>query len=141
MSPDPSTFAGEPIKSLKKKKRKAFDLVDRRLLKGDKIPHEDKIFSIFEPWVERISKGKAPKPVELGKRTLIATDQCHFAIDWWVADHQQDNQLLLASLDRIRERYQISRCSCDKAFFSKDDVRLIELFDIKSVIPQKGNAV
>jgi hypothetical protein len=117
---------------------KHIDLVDRRLLKGEKIPHQEKLFSIFETWVEWISKGKAHKPVELGKRTLISTDQWHFAIDWWVADHQQDNQLLLPAIDRMRERYHVSRCSCDKAFFSKDDVELMELFDIKAVIPKKG---
>jgi len=117
---------------------KHVDLVDRRLLKGEKIPHEEKIFSVFEPWVEWISKGKAHKPVELGKRTLIATDQWHFAIDWWVADHQQDNQMLLPSLDRINQRYQLSSCSGDKGFYSKEDVDIMELYDIKAVIPKKG---
>ena len=33
---------------------KHIDLVDRRLLKEEVIPHEEKIFSIFEPWVEWI---------------------------------------------------------------------------------------
>jgi hypothetical protein len=117
---------------------KHIDLVDRRLLKGEKIPHEEKIFSIFEPWVEWISKGKAHKPVELGKCTCISTDQWHFAVDWWVADHQRDNQLLLPSLDRIREHYSVSGCSSDKGFFSKDDVEIMKLFDIKPVIPKKG---
>jgi len=74
----------------------------------------------------------------LGKRTLIVTDQWHFAIDWWVADHQQDNQLLLPALDRIRQRYQISHCSGDKGFFSKSDIEVMELFDIESIIPKKG---
>jgi hypothetical protein len=117
---------------------KHIDLVDRRLLKGEKIPHEEKIFSIFEPWVEWICKGKSHKPVELGKRTLIATDQWHFAVDWWVANHQQDNELLLPSLDRIRERYQVCGSSGDKGFFSKDDVAVMEVFDIKAIIPKKG---
>ena len=117
---------------------KHIDLLDRRLLQGEKIPHEEKIFSVFEPWVEWICKGKAHKPVELGKRTLIATDQWHLAIDWWVADHQQDNQLLLPALDRIRERYQVSGCSSDKGFFSKEDIELMELFDIKAFISKKG---
>jgi hypothetical protein len=114
------------------------DLVERRLLKGEKIPHEEKIFSIFEPWVEWISKGKAHKPVELGKRTCIATDQWHFAVDWWVADHQQDNQLLLLALDRIRAHYPVSVCSSDRGFFSKEDIEIMKLFDIKAIIPKKG---
>ena len=61
---------------------KHIDLVDRRLLKGEKIPQDEKIFSIFEPWVEWICKGKAKKPVELGKRTNVASDQWHFIVDW-----------------------------------------------------------
>ena len=88
---------------------KHIDLVDRRLLKGETIPHEEKIFSIFEPWVEWICKGKAHKPVEIGKRTCIASDQYHFMVDWWVADHQQDNLLLLPAMDRIREHFEDSR--------------------------------
>jgi hypothetical protein len=118
---------------------KHIDLVDRRLLNDEKIPHEEKIFSIFEPWVEWICKGKAHKPVELGKRTCIASDQWNFIVDWWVADHQQDNQLLLPVIDRIREHFKhLSQCSCDKGFYSKIDIQIMELFDIKAIIPKKG---
>jgi hypothetical protein len=117
---------------------KHIDLVDRRLLRGEKIPHEEKIFSIFEPWVEWICKGKAHKPVELGKRTCIASDQYHFIVDWWVADHQQDNLLLLPAIDRIRQHFEVSGCSGDAGFFSKIDVSIMELFDIKTFIPKKG---
>ena len=98
---------------------KHIDLVDRRLLKGERIPHAEKIFSIFETWVEWICKGKKHKPVELGKTTCIATDQWHFAVDWQVADHQTDHQMLLPAVDRIIERYgQVSGCSTDKGFYS-----------------------
>ena len=85
---------------------KHIDLLDRRLLKGEKIPRQEKIFSIFKPWVEWISKDKSHQLVELGKPACIATDQWHFAVDWLITDHQPDN--------------------------------LIELFDMKSVIPKKG---
>jgi hypothetical protein len=118
---------------------KHIDLVHRRLVKGEKIPHEEKIFSIFEPWVEWICKGKAHKPVELGKLTCIASDQWHFILDWWVADHQTDNQMLLPVIDRIREYYKLlTSCSSDKGFFSKTDIEIMELFHIKAFIPKKG---
>ena len=117
---------------------KHIDLVDRRLLKEEKIPHEEKIFSIFEPWVEWICKGKINSKVELGKRTCIASDQWHFIVDWWVADHQQDNQILLPVIDRIRKCFEICRCSADKGFFSKIDVEIMELFGIKAIIQKKG---
>jgi transposase, IS5 family len=117
---------------------KHIDLVERRLLKSEKIPHEEKIFSIFEPWVEWISKGKIHTPVELGKRTSIASDQWHFIIDWTVAEHQQDNQILIPCIDSIIPKYKVSTCSSDKGYFSKIDVQLLELFDIKAIIPKKG---
>ena len=117
---------------------KHIDLVDRRLLKGETIPQEEKIFSIFEPWVEWICKGKAKKPVELGKRTNVASDQWHFIVDWWVADHQQDNQLLIPTVERIKKHFTVSACSSDKGYYSKTDVELIEQSDIKAYIPKKG---
>jgi len=49
---------------------------------------DDTLRKINDLIVETGHKGKAHKLVELGKRTLIATDQWHFAIDWRVADHQ-----------------------------------------------------
>ena len=40
--------------------------VERRLLRGETIPHAEKVFSIFEEHTRWISKGKAGTPVELG---------------------------------------------------------------------------
>ncbi len=117
---------------------KHIDLVDRRLLKEGKIPHEEKTFPVFEPWVEWISKGKVHKPVEFGKRTCIVTGQWHFIVDYWVAGHQQDNLLLLPAMDRSRQRFVIARCSGGKGFFSKIDTQVMEMHGIKTIIPKKG---
>jgi hypothetical protein len=117
---------------------KHIDLVERRLIKGETIPHEEKIFSIFEPWVEWICKGKVHKPVELGKRTNIASDQWDFIIDWQVADHQQDIQLLIPAVDRIKQHFTVSACSSDKGYYSKNNVMLLEQSNIEAYIPKKG---
>ena len=42
------------------------DLVERRFVKGEKIPHEEKMFSIFEDYTEWITKGELHPYVELG---------------------------------------------------------------------------
>jgi hypothetical protein len=54
---------------------KHIDLVERRILKGEKIPHEEKLFSIFETYTEWVKKGKSRPNVELGKKLTITTDQ------------------------------------------------------------------
>ena len=60
---------------------KHIDLVGRRILKVETIPHEEKVFSIFEPHVEWLQKGKQTKKVELGHNTMITTYQFHLIVD------------------------------------------------------------
>lgn len=55
--------------------RKHIGLVNRRVLLGETIPHEEKLFYIFETHTEWVSKGKMHPPVELGKKLCITTDQ------------------------------------------------------------------
>ena len=51
--------------------KKHIDLVERRIIKGEEIPHEEKMFSIFETYTEWITKGKLRPNVELGKKVAI----------------------------------------------------------------------
>lgn len=60
---------------------KHLDLIERRVLKGEMIPHAEKDFSLFEPHTEWISKGKASAPVELGHKVLLTTDQYSLILD------------------------------------------------------------
>jgi len=53
---------------------KFIDQITRRLLNGEKIPQEEKLYSIFERHTEWIAKGKMRPNVELGHRLLITTD-------------------------------------------------------------------
>ena len=46
-----------------------------RVFQGEKIPHNEKIFSVFQTHTEWICKGKAKAPFELGKRVSIVEDQ------------------------------------------------------------------
>ena len=46
------------------------DLIERRILKGETIPHKEKMFSVFETYTEWIKKGKMRPNVELGKKLI-----------------------------------------------------------------------
>ena len=41
------------------------------MLEGEKIPHKEKVLSVFQPHTEWINKGKAGVPVELGLRVAV----------------------------------------------------------------------
>lgn len=117
---------------------KHIDLVERRLIKGETIPHKEKVFSIFQPYAEWITKGKLHPNVEIGKKLFVTTDQCHLIVDYQIGDHQADNQLTLEIAARLLAKYIIQSLSVDKGFSDMADKDLLELFIPQVVMPKKG---
>lgn len=117
---------------------KHIDLVDRRVLKGEKIPHGEKLFSIFEPFTEWINKGKSNPNVELGKMVSVTTDQFGLIIDYLVMDHQADSQVVVDIAYRVLKKYKIRRWSFDKGFWHKINQELLRPEVGLLVMPKKG---
>jgi len=122
---------------------KHIDLVDRRILQGEKIPHEEKLFSIFEPHVEWLQKGKANNKVELGHNVLITTDQFHFIVDHHVAIKEVDKALVAPLLERLTKHfdetlYELLSLSSDKGFYSKLGKEAVAKVFKQAIIPKKG---
>jgi len=117
---------------------KHIDLVNRRLLKGEEIPHHEKMFSIFEDYTEWITKGKSYPNVELGKNTAITTDQYHLIVDYHVMDHESDNEIVIPLAERITKRHQVTSWSFDRGFWSKvNKLQLKQMFS-EVIMPKKG---
>jgi hypothetical protein len=137
----PLLYILEELDYYQKMLKKHIDLVDRRLLRGEQIPTEEKIYSIFEPHTEWISKGKQNKKVELGHKILIATDQNHFIIHHVVIDKQADNNLAIPLVDALLNKYKnrkIESLSLDKGFYSKENKELLSLEIPAVIMPKKG---
>lgn len=125
---------------------KHLDLVERRLLKEEKIPAAEKVFSLFEPHTEWIQKGKQRPNVELGHRLLIATDQHELIQDYDVPVGGADVDQSVPVADRLLGRYgagQIASLSFDKGFTRAEDRDLLSLYVPTVVMPKRGkkNAV
>ena len=121
---------------------KMIDLVRRRLIQDEVIPAADKIYSIFEPHTEWITKGKLNKRVELGHLLLITTDQHHFIVDYKVMEGGKDPSQVAPLIERIQQKFpgqKISSHSFDKGFYSKDNLQALQQSGIPEVImPKKG---
>jgi hypothetical protein len=121
---------------------KFINQVERRLLKGEVIPADEKIFSIFEPHTEWISKGKLNKKVELGHLVLITTDQHSFIVDYKVMEKQKDAQQVNDLANRIKTKFSnaaISSHSFDKGFWSKENFAILEQQEIATaILPKRG---
>lgn len=119
--------------------QKHIDLLDRRILKGEKIPHSEKMFSIFEQYTEWVTKGKMRPNVELGKRVAITTDQYHLIVDYWVMDHQSDSTIVPDLKERLERKYIINSWSFDKGFWNKKNKEiLLRVVTQTLVLPKKG---
>jgi hypothetical protein len=117
---------------------KHIDLVSRRLLKGEKIPEGEKMFSIFESYTEWICKGKLRPAVELGKKVNITTDQYHLIVDWQTMDHQSDSDMVIALADRLTPIFNVASWSFDKGYWHPDNRALLEMVIPEVVMPKKG---
>jgi transposase, IS5 family len=117
---------------------KHIDLLERRLIKGETIPHGEKVFSIFQEYTEMIKKGKLRPNIEIGKKLAITTDQFHLIVDWQVAENQADNQLTVPIAERLLSKYLVQSFSVDLGFSDKGDKELLELFIPEVIMPKKG---
>jgi hypothetical protein len=115
------------------------DQVRRRILHGERIPHEEKIFSIFEPHTEWINKGKAGVPVELGLRVAICEDQHGFILYHQVMEKITDDQIAIALIQATCARFpEVESASMDKGFHSPANQKgLAEIVPLP-VVPKKG---
>jgi hypothetical protein len=117
---------------------KHIDLIDRRLLKGETIPQEEKMFSVFEPYTEWINKGKPRPNVELGKKVNITTDQYRLIVDCQTMDHQSDSEIVIALADRLTSIFNTGSWSFDKGYWHSDNKALLETVVPEVIMPKKG---
>lgn len=121
---------------------KHIDLLERRVLQGEVIPHEEKVFSIFEPHVEWIQKGKQNQKVELGHNALITTDQYHFIVDHEVLVGQGDKAQPIPLARRLKKRfaegYSLKSISFDRGFFTALAKQALEKDFDEVIMPAKG---
>ena len=115
------------------------DQIRRRVLNGERIPHAEKVFSIFERHTEWINKGKAGVPVELGLRVAVSEDQHGFILHHWVMEKTTDEKIAVALVEETKARFPaIESASMDKGFHSPaNQVRLAEVLELP-VVPKKG---
>ncbi|BBO81308.1 DDE transposase [Desulfosarcina ovata subsp. sediminis] len=115
------------------------DQIIRRVVKGEKIPHSEKVFSVFEEHTEWISKGKAGVPQELGLKVCVLEDQYGFILHHHVMVDQTDDQIAVAMVADTQEKYNgLIRCSFDKGFHSPQNQKDLKPLLDQVVLPRKG---
>lgn len=111
----------------------------RRVVFKEKIPHEEKVFSIFEPHTEWISKGKAGVPQELGLKVCVLKDQYGFILHHQVMEQQTDDKVAASMVQETKSRFEnLTGCSFDKGFYSPANREILGSMLDNVVLPKKG---
>jgi transposase, IS5 family len=122
--------------------RKFSNQIERRLIQGETIPAEEKIYSIFEEHTEWINKGKENQKVELGHLLLITTDEHHFIVDYKIMQKEKDARQVSGLCERLKENFpgkNVYSHSFDKGFWSKANLQVLEQSGVEEVIlPKRG---
>ena len=133
------TFTCRSIEGFVAHARRQIDQVERRLLRDETIPHEEKVFSIFEEHTRWISKGKAGTPVELGVPVAVIEDQYQFILHHKILWEGEDVDVAVPMVQEAQALYpELRACSFDRGFHSPDNrVWLDGLLDVNA-LPSKG---
>ncbi len=101
----------------------------RRVFDGEKVPNDEKLFSIFEPHTELLKRGKAGKPIEFGHMISIQQVEEKFISDYKVFKRKPvDHSLVDGCIQSHRKVFGENprEFSADKGFYESMD-RIEEL--------------
>jgi transposase, IS5 family len=110
---------GEQLAAYLPAMRQAASVARRREFDGEKVPNEDKVFSIFEPHTELIMRGRRGKPVEFGHKILLTQTKEKFITDYVVLEENcPDDELLPLVIERHEECFgsRPESVAADKGF-------------------------
>lgn len=120
----------------------------RRVICGEMIPHDEKVFSLFQPHTEWVMKGKVGVPVELGVKVCVLEDHYQFILHHTVMEKLTDDQVAISMVDETKKRFpSLSTCSFDKGFHSeKNQKELSNKLDVaalkrKGRLPQQAREI
>jgi hypothetical protein len=120
---------------------KVCDNARRRVLQGETLANDEKIFSIFEPHTELIKRGKQPVPIQFGHNVLVVEDAVGFVVAYRVVGNGVlDQDLVVPVMKELQERFggKIKSASFDRAFHTPDNQKQLAEIVRTPCIASKG---
>lgn len=118
--------------------RQVYDITKRKELLGEKVPNEEKIFSIYEPHTDIIVKGG--REVEFGHKVQVTGGKSNLLLDCMVLDgNPSDKSLYKTGIKRINEMYRhVPRdVAVDGGYASKENLQYAKETGIQNIVFNK----
>jgi hypothetical protein len=113
----------------------------RRVLQGEKVPHEDKLFSIFEPHTQLYKRGKAGEPVQFGRLFLVYEDAAGFVVHRHLLPRDKgDRDVIVEQTKILQARLQgkMESLSLDRGFHSPENQEQLRQIVQHPCLPKPG---
>jgi IS5 family transposase len=121
---------------------RVIDQARRRVLEGEQVPNDEKIYSIFETHTDLIQRGKVTKPIEFGHKIFLAESARGLITQYRVLEgNPADQTHVKPSVEYHKKSFGFAPhlYSSDRGFFSQDNIIQCQGAGVKLVcIPQRG---
>jgi transposase, IS5 family len=121
---------------------RVIDQARRRVLNGEQVPNDEKVYSIFEPHTDLIKRGKVRTPLEFGHKVFLAESAQGLITQYEVLNGNPSDEVHVApslrrhrrAFGRVPELY-----GSDRGFFNEQNLASCKHDGVKLVcIPQRG---
>ena len=129
------------IKTFVENTERVRETARRRVLKGEKVPNSDKLFSLFELHTQLYKRGKAGDPVQFGRLTLVCEDAAGFIIHHYIMPREMADRDVAAAQARIvQAKFQgrIKKLSFDRGFHTPANQRELAKIVDEPCLPKPG---
>lgn len=113
----------------------------RRVLRGERVPNEDKLFSLFEPHTQLYKRGKAGQPVQFGRMVMIYEDGAGFITHHHLLDREEgDKDVVVKQTRTVQTRLgeQIEAASFDRGYHSPENQEALAEIVPHLCLPKPG---
>lgn len=114
----------------------------RRVVEGETVPNEDKLFSIFEPHTQLYKRGKAREPVQFGRLVLVYEDGAGFITHHHLLRRDTaDRDVVVEQTQIVQQRLdgRIERASFDRGFHSPQNQTELAEIIAHPCLPKPGS--
>lgn len=113
----------------------------RRVLKGEHVPNEEKLFSMFETHTQLYKRGKAGEPVQFGRLAMIYEDNAGFITHAYLLGREEHDRDAVVPQTRIvqqRLKGAIEEASFDCGFHSPENQLQLAKIIAQPCLPKPG---
>ena len=116
------------------------DTAHRRVILGEKVPNNEKLFSLFETHTQLYRRGKAGTPNQFGRLLLVFEDGAGFISHYHLMDREVcDGDVIVEQTREAQRKHQgqIETASFDRGFYSQENEALLSTIVSEPCVPPR----